>query len=108
MSKIKEEWIVDELEDPNIVINKTTKEFICRTNGKTINECLNLSYRIAKLPELEEKITELTRTVRELQSQVYHEQLRPYKIECEKSRIIQEMEYYKERLQKYEDVSNLF
>lgn len=103
----QEEWIVDEVEDPNIVINKVTKKFICRTNGKTIDECLNLSYRIAKLPELEKTITELTRTVRELQSQVYYQQMRPYKIECEKGRLIEELEYYKERLQKYEDISNL-
>jgi hypothetical protein len=104
----QEEWIVEDNESGDVIVDKYTGKFICRVGGNTIGECLDLATKIARLPTLEREFHELTRTAKELQSQVYYEQMRPYKIECEKSRLIEELEYYKERLRKHEDISNLF
>jgi len=44
---------------------------------------------------LMDRIQELERHAKELESQVYYEQMKPYKIECEKGRLIEEVEFLK-------------
>jgi hypothetical protein len=59
-----------------------------------------------RIKESEKKIVELTRETRELQSQVYYEQLKPYKLECEKGQLIEELEYHKEMLKECQNLTS--
>ena len=47
--------------------------------------------------KLEKERNELARRVNELQSEVYYYQMQPYKIECEKNKLIQELDFYKKK-----------
>lgn len=62
---------------------------------------------VDRIKESEKKIIELTRETRELQSQVYYEQLKPYKLECEKGQLIEELEYQKEMLRECQEINNI-
>lgn len=56
--------------------------------------------------KLEKERNELARKANELQSEVYYYQMKPYKIECEKGKIIEELDFYKEKLEECEKSKN--